>query len=237
MRPQSLAWWVTGLALLFGAGRVTGQGTFQNLDFESATVIPAPGGIYASNAIPGWTAYYGSSANPTKSSTSIIGYDGVSLGGATVFLEDGTHPLGGGPNPLQGLYSVLLEGSEDGVTAASIGQSGQIPLNANSLTFILNLNPTVFGRNLQITFNGQIIPFVQIGSTANYDIMGGNISSFSGQTGQLLFTALGGTEFTVGYGLLDNIQFSDQSVPEPNLFSLSAVGACLVGWRFLGRRR
>src|SRR5258705_6340372 len=41
----------------------SGQGTFQNLDFESATLIPIPGDPYGSvqfaPAFPGWTGYIG----------------------------------------------------------------------------------------------------------------------------------------------------------------------------------
>ena len=83
MRLQSASWLAASLAVLLTARGATGQGNFQNLDFESATVTPVPGGpgvVYASNAIPGWTAYLG--GNPQN----IIGYDGMGLGGAAVFL-------------------------------------------------------------------------------------------------------------------------------------------------------
>jgi hypothetical protein len=79
--------------------------------------------------------------------------------------------------------------------------------------------------SLQVTFNGLLIPLVQIGSTANYVIMGGDVSAFAGQTGQLLFTALP----NVGYGLLDNIQFSTAAVPEPSTFALVALGSLALG--------
>jgi hypothetical protein len=116
-----------------------------------------------------------------------------------------------------------LEGSGFSTpTAASIGQTGQIPLDTVSLLFYLSLNSSI-----QVTFNGQIIPLVQTGSTANYVIMDGNISSFAGQTGQLLFTALP----NVGYGLIDNIQFSTTPVPEPSTLGLTALGGFLFAWR------
>jgi len=75
-----------------------------------------------------------------------------------------------------------------------------------------------------------MIPLVQIGSTQNYEIMAGNISTFAGQTGQLLFTALPGTEDNAGSGLLDNIEFSSLPVPEPNEIALAALGALFLGF-------
>jgi hypothetical protein len=37
-----------------------GQGAFQNLDFESAQIVPDPfHPIVAADALPGWTVYYG----------------------------------------------------------------------------------------------------------------------------------------------------------------------------------
>jgi hypothetical protein len=197
---------------------------FANLDFENPVLPLMPNGaqIPTTNAIPFWTAYYSSSLQGT-SSTPVIFYDGVSIGGAAIALEDANAPSGGGPLPIQGQYSVLLEGSSSSTpTAASIGQTGQIPLTALSLLFYLSLD-----SSLQVTFNGQLIPLVQIGSTPNYDIMGGNISAIAGQTGQLLFTALPNG----GYGLLDNIQFSSTAVPEPSVLGLSALGGVFLAWR------
>lgn len=59
--------------------------------------------------------------------------------------------------------------------------------------------------------------------------MGGDISAIAGQTGQMLFIALPGTVFNAGYGLLDNIQFSAQAIPEPGVYGLFAFGALLLG--------
>jgi len=234
MNTNTITVFAAVLVGLINAREAYSQGSFVNLNFENATVTfaypPSTGEIYANNAIPGWSAYYSVfGTNPQP----IIGYDTVSLGGAAVFLEDGTNSFGGGPAPLQGKYSVLLEGSYAGTpNSASIGQTAQIPLNALSLTFYLSLN-----SSLQVSFNGQLIPLVQTGSTANYDIMGGNISAFAEQTGQLLFTAPPGPEDDIGYGLIDNIQFSNLGIPEPGVFGLWTLGALLVGWRVRGRRR
>jgi len=192
---------------------------FMNLDFENAVITPDPSSplypyaVNASNAIPGWTAYIAGVPQ-----TDIL-YNDVSLGAPAVSLQ-GTN---GFYQPLQGLYSLLLQGSTlDAPTPASIGQTGLVPDNAVSLFFYLSLN-----SNLEVSFNGQPISLVQMASTPNYDIMAGNISAFAGQTGQLLFTAPGST----GFGLLDDIQFSPSPIPEPGVFGLSAVGGLILACR------
>ena len=213
---------LTAVAILLPA-KLYSQG-FVNFNFEQATVTqadpPLTSYIYASGAVPGWSCYIGGVPQ------SIIGYNTVSLGGASIFLTDINSD---GLSPLQGAYSVLLEGSWFGTpTAASIGQVGQIPLDAVSLLFYLSLD-----SNLQVSFDDQIIPLIQIDSTANYVIMGGDISPFAGQTGQLLFTALPNG----GYGMFDNIQFSNIPVPEPGTWSLLALGVTLMGFSRLTRRK
>jgi len=223
-RPASL---VVGLALLLSAGGAYAQGTFQNLDFESATIVPDPSSpfypnaVIASSALPGWTAYiYG------FPETSILYHTRV-LSTANVTLFDPNDV--GDPTPLEGLYSVGLMGQVPGTSpsqSAAIAQTGQVPDAARALTFFAQIG------GLQITFNGQLIPYTGIGSGPNYTIWGCDVSAFAGQTGELRFTTLPNTS-----ALIDNIQFSDQSVPEPGVFGVSALGALLVGWRFLWRRR
>jgi hypothetical protein len=190
------------------------QGSFVNLDFEQATIVAGSGGlgVVASNAIPGWTAYtYGTPQT-------VIAYDTISLGGALVSIHDtnGFEPI------LQGRYSLLLQGqfaSTSTNDTAAIAQTGHIPTTVQSLTFF-----GVLG-SFQTTFNGQVIPLIAIGSGANYTIYGGDISSFAGQTGELRFTALNN-----GRGLIDNIQFSSQPIPEPSSWALFGVGALLLGF-------
>ena len=109
--------------------------------------------------------------------------------------------------------------------SAAIGQTGQIPFSAKSLTFW----GTIGG--MQATFNGLPIDFIVTGSTANYTIYSADISAYAGQTGQLLLTdpyygnALGGP------ATIDNIQFSSTAVPEPCAFALAALGGLLLGFR------
>src|ERR1035438_4571999 len=176
------------------------QGTFQNLNFESARIILDPSSPYypyavnATNALPGWTVS-GSVTGPD------VFYDDVSLGAPAISIHDANDPFG--LTPIQGRYSVYIQGSG---SDTGIAQTGQIPFGIQSLTFW-----SQFTR-VDVTFNGQTIPYVSIGSGSNYTIYGGDISAFAGQTGQLSFSGNG--------GYLDNIQFSDQRIPEPGIFGL-----------------
>jgi hypothetical protein len=92
----------------------------------------------------------------------------------------------------------------------------QIPDGSRSLTFWGKLG------SLQITFNNQPIPYFAIGNGPHYAIYGGDISAFSGQTAQLLITAP-----PFGGGMIDNFQFSAQSIPESSILTLLGLGALL----------
>ena len=204
-------------ALLSLAESCFAQG-FINLNFEQASFVTGPGGlgILASNAIPGWTAYI--SGVPQT----VILPNTIALDSAAVSIHSSSSAL----QPLQGIYSVFLQGqynptSAPGATnSASIGQTGEIPLAAQSMTF--------YGYNLvnmQVTFNGQLLSLVNISNTLNYAIWGADISAYAGQTGQLLFTTPVNSS-----ALLDNIQFSSLPIPEPSEFALAALGALFLGF-------
>jgi hypothetical protein len=122
---------------------------------------------------------------------------------------------------------VYLEGASgtfgNNPTTASIGQTGTIPNTAQSLTFYLG---DLYG-NFQVSFNGQPLSFMSISNTLNYTIYGADISSYAGQTGQLLFTAPLQID-----AILDNIQFSSLPIPEPAEFALAVLGALLLGFHY-----
>ena len=120
------------LSLILSVAR--GQGTFQNLGFESGTFIPIPGDPYDrvefAAAMPGWTGYIG--ANPA---TTLL-YNNYFLGTAGIGRHDASSPYG---PPLQSSYSLLLQAGSNPYAgifdylAATIAQSGTVPVNANSL--------------------------------------------------------------------------------------------------------
>ena len=93
---------------------------------------------------------------------------------------------------------------------------------------------------MQVTFVGQTIPLIQMaiegGGPTRHLVFGADISSFAGQTGELRFTMPSvAASFNIPY--LDSIQFSNQPIPEPSVFALFALGALLLGRRFVRARR
>jgi hypothetical protein len=205
--------------------QVLGQGTFQNLNFESATIVPDPSSpyypyaVFASSAIPGWVAYIGGSQQ-----TDII-HNTVSLGAAAISIHDTTSSF----QPIQGNYSVLLQPSSGGPpTTAAIGQIGQIPSTAVSLIF--------YGTTtMQVTFDGQSLSLIQLGSAPGYQIVGADISAFAGQTGELRFLMMTNPQFGL-MSYLDNIQFSTSPIPEPSTIGLFTLGGLFLRWRFTRRQ-
>ena len=206
------------LVLLTGIRLCHSQG-FVNLDFEAADVSAygsGPAFVPITNALPGWVSYLGNGQS--------VFYNTVALGGAAISLQ-GAASLN--LQPLQGNYSVLLQGSGAGpAVSAIIGQTGQVPAGAASVRFWADPR-----SNLQVTFGGQVIPMFRLEISPGYDIFGGDISSFAGQTAELRFIGPGNSG-----GYFDNIFFSNQPIPEPGVFGLFTLGALLLGWRILCKR-
>jgi len=199
----------------------SGQGLFKNLDFEHPNVPLVPDAEFQvpiSDAIPGWAGYVGGSL------VDRVAYNTVSLGAAEISLQG----QGSLFQPLQGNYSVGLQSVfGGGPTTAAITQTGLVPLGSRSLLFV-----TGPADKLEAAFAGQVIPTIQLGAGLNYILLGGDITRFAGETGELRFTSP-----PSGGGLLDEIQFSTQAVPEPGAAWLSAVGISFVAWMPLFRRR
>lgn len=227
---------IISLVFLLIVGQSFSQ-SFVNLNFENARFTPDPSGnfppysVYASNSIPGWMAYLGGVPQADILSNE------VTLGSAMVSIQGtdlpGSETLVGFVEPaLQGRWSIFLQGfsgNTNGFTGgtpivASIGQTGQIPLTANSLLFwgYFPYNNNTFS----ISFNGQDLTWLAVSNALNYTLYGADVSMFAGQTGQLLFSAGNNT-----YAELDNIQFSSVPIPEPSEFALTALGALFLGFR------
>ncbi len=124
---------------------VYAQGTFQNLDFESATPgTPITGPILGASyqptglALPGWTAYIGSDKQ------SEVVQNSYGEGEAEIDLFGPNYPAAGNlpsaiPGTIDGNYSVLLQAGGDPqtglTTSVSIAQTGAVPLGSASITF------------------------------------------------------------------------------------------------------
>lgn len=203
--------------LLVASGRCQSQG-FLNLNFESAKVSGlSPGDfVLTQDAFPDWSAYYGTTADPTSSTESAVAYDGISTGGPMISLQDSNAP---DPyNTLQGNYSALLVGAAG--TAVSLGQTGTVPSTAQSLTFWGSLSGTI-----EVSFDGQMLSLTDVSNALNYTVYAANISSYAGQTGQLLFTSP--SPYAT---IFDNVQFSTSPVPEPSAFALCTLGGLSLAW-------
>jgi hypothetical protein len=219
MKLRVPAWLI--LVAVFGmCPAAHSQGTFVNLNFEQP-VLPLVRDAFfmvpTTNAIPGWTAYVGG-----VQQGSII-YNTRPLDAAEVTLQG---PGSDSLTPIQGSYTVEFFGASPFAPqlSSAVGQIGEIPANVQSLEFHAS------SLALQVSFAGHSIPLVQVGSGTGYVIVGGDISPFAGQLGELLFTAPAQTA-----SVLDYIQFSSLPVPEPSIFSLAGIGAVLLGLRFLRR--
>jgi len=199
------------LSLALGA---VGQG-FRNLNFETTTITPVvfPGGTRYTATIPNWT--WTPVGNFVNGDPNSVGYDDLALDSPAVDLEGTDFPFAAA---IQGNYSVLLQGGSSLLPSTSfsaIGQTGQIPLTAKSIIY--------WGGGLQVSFNGMPLSCQDIGDSQNYTIWGADISTYAGQTGQLLFKAPWQTE-----ALLDNIQFSSSQIPEPSALSCFTMGVLLL---------
>jgi len=233
------------LVLLLCTLSAKAQGTFQNLNFESANVAASGVQAYGTfvpigSALPGWTAYlgtvqvtqvgYNSPANSTASIT-LLGPNWTSSNAATYL----------GAGIIDGNYSVDLQTGENPLNPspaqinASIAQNGVVPAAAESLQFkAFETTP------LTVTFNGNALSPIALSSGVGedgvpYTLYGANISAWAGQTGELQFTA----DFNGSFNLvvLDDITFSPNSVPEPTMLALILIGGAALAARHWRTKR
>jgi hypothetical protein len=194
---------------------------FQNLNFESAKLSgysPGSQNVPTSAALPGWSAYFTTSTLTNQVAQNW--YDDISLGGVAISVNDTN--TGFGFVPIQGRYSAYLFGGS-GNGSAVISQTGLVPSGAKSLLMDVN---QYFG--FIVTLGGQTINMVPLQVFSNYTLYGGDVSSFSSQLSLLSITAPPtGVPNPV---LLDNIQFSAESIPEPTGRALFTFGALLLSF-------
>jgi hypothetical protein len=219
MRLQTPACFVTALALVLSAGSALAQGTFQNLDFERATVAPTPvngfgGAVDPAQLFPGWTV--GGGGNYL-----FVLYNSLTAGSPAVVLMGPNFPNGPHFSSLQGSYSVhIYYDNPSIVPPPTLSQTGLVPATAQSISFLLGN----YRGDPAVTLNGVNIPLVPVAGGR----LAGNISAFAGTMAQLSFST---SNDILGDNFLyfDDIQFSTSVVPEPNILTLSSLGALLVG--------
>jgi hypothetical protein len=198
---------------------------FQNLDFEQATITPTPvGGLThfpdPAQCFPGWTV---------GGSGTFVMYNGLSLNNPAVILMGPNFPNAANYTPLQGSYSVLLQYYGTGGPPPTLSQTGFIPADAKSMSFLTTPSESAG----VVTLDDSPISLISIAGGR----MAADISAFAGTEVELTFSTT--TPFLSRASALyfDDVQFSPSQIPEPNMLALSGLAALLVGWRFLWRRR
>jgi hypothetical protein len=156
-------------ALLVFAMPALGQSVFQNLDFESATVVTdfPPNIIDTAAALPNWTVL-----------------DGTSQMSIILYNSNSAVSLWGSGQALDGNFSVGFN------TGGSISQTCSIPADARTLLFI-GTRPTVAARLLRVSISGQLLPYGLISIGPDYVQWGADISAFAGQPVTLTFSGGG----------------------------------------------
>jgi hypothetical protein len=206
-----------------------GQGTFQNLDFESANIpsgTPPLASFSFGDALPGWSGFYGNTSG-TNPATFVV-YDGMSLSGPMMAIFDALNTIG--VHPLQGNYSPYLFGGWDPShpTSMTISQTGLIPDGTTSIFM------DVYAWNgFTVTLGGQTI--ISAAGPWSGEV-GADISSFAGQTAQLSITvpSLPVSNLRPNGLMIDDIRFEPS--PEPSVVALSVLGALILGRCIKGRQ-
>ncbi|HEX3799742.1 MAG TPA: hypothetical protein VH413_13685 [Verrucomicrobiae bacterium] len=200
------------------------QGTFRNLNFESANVAgdSRVTQIPIVNAFPGWSATETEASFGTQSLTQVY-YDALALGSPLIAVNDNELGSGSLPPPLQGSFSAYISGGNG--FAFSLMQTGVVPFESKSL--LVDIQDDAFG--LQTTINGNLINMVPLYDNSIYTVYGGDISAFAGELDQLAFTEPGFPS-GIGAATIDDIQFSPNLVPEPGVWSLILCGTAFFGF-------
>jgi hypothetical protein len=205
------------LISLFGGLSVFAQGTFQNLDFESATPLPFGGGSHAvplEAAFPGWVGYAG-----TQQVTTAF-YPDVGIGSALIVLKATNTALAGAR--IAGNCTAVLQSGSFGLGTAdvSLAQTGTISAAAMSLRFLARGNV----ESLTVLMNGQPLSFMPLQTFNGYSEFGADITAYANQNAELRFV-----ESYVGPRsvFLDNISFSSVAVPEPRTWVLLVLGSAV----------
>jgi|ERR1044071_2145366 hypothetical protein len=215
------------------------QGTFQNLDFESAVIVPANlPFVQFGPAFPGWTGYIGTN----QSSSGVALYDATSLDTSTIGIMDTGWPsLLGVAGPFEGNFAAVLQagvvGSISNPQDVALSQTGVVPQSAQSLRFAAHFSPTG-SQDLRVSLGGQQLSLVALGTANGYTLYGADVGIWAGQSEELSFTVVAQRPYSIIFStVLDSIEFSSAAIPEPGVLALCAFGGMLLIWRFLRQTR
>jgi hypothetical protein len=194
-------------SILIVSASLQGQ-SFTNMNFESAQVVfTSTNGIEvniaAASGLPGWSAFSG-----TNQLTQV----GYNPNFAAVPLP--VCLIASNTSVIDGDFGVFLFNNLLGKNG-SISQTGLIPIGTESLLFDADTPSFV------VSLGGQSLSFIAISNALNsaghsYTVYGADISAFAGQLETLIFS---------GGGVLDDIQFSTTTIPEPSAISVLCLGS------------
>jgi hypothetical protein len=241
MRLQRPAWLVGGLALLLSGAGALGQGTFENLGFESATIIPIVNEqIQFGPAFPGWTVYVGGVQRAVAS------YNFLALDSSILSIIDHSfvNPFGLPGGLIEGNYTAVLQAGVNSAPGGgnlpadtTLSETGLVPAGTESLQFRAHLDVSGFTGSFAVAMGGETLSLVPLQAGANFTVYGADIHTWAGRTAELDFTVIAQRpHIGDNYLYLDSIQFSNEPIPEPGMCTLFNLGALLVGWRALRRQ-
>lgn len=183
-----------------------GQGTFRNLAFEEASIVPLGPGepvqVLPGTATPGWSV-----------SGQVLFYNAISIGAPMISIHDRDSTYG---LPLQGNYSLLLQASQPGGTVIPfVSQVGLVPEWARSIVFMLAPPPHSTPFNFMANLGGQELTVQRVSTR----LWGASVDDFAAQTLEL---KLGGSTW------LDFVAFSPEPIPEPGTAVLVLLAGCIL---------
>ena len=217
-----------------------GQGTFQNLGFETAVLVPVPidgyGRVQFESAFPNWTGYVGG-VPQTRALYNNAFMDSSGIG---IIGSGWTNALGLSGGVISGNYTAILQA---GVLLGTftpadttLSQTSLVPLSAESLRF--RSYGSASNGPLLVFLAGQRLTLVPLGTATNYTLFGADIHGWQGQIAQLDFTVIAQRPHVENSNIfLDRIQFSNEPIPEPGVFALFGLGALIFGWRRFSKSR
>lgn len=204
------------LVLFVGMINVAAAAPFANLDFEDAN---PPGDV-----LPNWSV---NNLGPI--------FDLVCLGSSCVSVHDM-----GAPAPLEGSFSVFLQGGTSGdsgelpLIGASISQTGDVPNTAKSIRMLsttggVSSDPLTSFENLRVSLDGMNIPLITLETAGDLVTVGANIAAFAGTTAELtISTAVPEMDGPELWAWVDAVSFSSLPVPEPSGLVLGALGTTIL---------